>query len=143
MHDVVKCGECYNIIDETLDGDNRTPCSECGSIKRLYEKKIEFKVKVMTGLKMKHKRPGVKKPLSEIFNGYEMHKKQNVIIKKYRLIDRENDEYRELVTDPISNKVIYDCQEKLSDHVGHGSARQKSNPNSCKMTIEWYYYKHQ
>lgn len=45
--------------------------------------------------------------------------------KLYRLIHRDNDLYREKVVDPDTGEVIHFCEEKLSDHKGHGSAKKK------------------
>lgn len=41
-----------------------------------------------------------------------------------RLINRESDKYFEKVTDEEGN-VIHHCDEKLTDHFGHGSAKFK------------------
>jgi hypothetical protein len=46
-------------------------------------------------------------------------------MKKERLIAHEKDEYKEIVTDPESGKEIHRCEEALSKHKGHGSARKK------------------
>ena len=116
---------CKNIIDETLDGDSRMPCVKCGSTNRTFEKQLECKIKCMAGLSLKHKRPGMKKPLLEIINGFEMSIIGKKLVKKFRLIDREHDIYQETITDSITNVIIHDCQEKLTDHTCHGSAKNK------------------
>ena len=41
------------------------------------------------------------------------------------VIDRENDLYKEVVTDPDTGKIIHQCEEPLSEHVGHGSAKHR------------------
>jgi hypothetical protein len=42
---------------------------------------------------------------------------------KVRLIDYQNDWYRETVTDPETGRVIHHCEERLSEHRDHGSAK--------------------
>ena len=42
-----------------------------------------------------------------------------------RVIDRDNDQYFERVTDYETGEVIHHCKEPLSQHLGHGSDRQK------------------
>jgi len=42
------------------------------------------------------------------------------------VIDRERDCYLERVTDPQTGAVIHACDEPLSAHWGHGSARSSS-----------------
>lgn len=39
-------------------------------------------------------------------------------------IDRENDWYEETVTNPDTGEVVHHQAEPLSDHTGHGSAKQ-------------------
>ena len=38
-------------------------------------------------------------------------------------IDRENDQYQEVVTDPSTGEAVHRCEEPLSQHTGHGDAR--------------------
>ncbi len=42
---------------------------------------------------------------------------------KYRRIDRDNDRYDEVVIDPETGEIVYECHEPLSEHWGHGSAK--------------------
>lgn len=44
-------------------------------------------------------------------------------MKLERIIDRENDWYEEVVTDPETGEVIHRCAERLSEHTGRGSAK--------------------
>ena len=44
---------------------------------------------------------------------------------KERSIDRDNNKYKEVVTDPETGKVVHHCEEFLSKHKGHGSAKKK------------------
>lgn len=41
-----------------------------------------------------------------------------------RVIDRKNDHYKEVTTDMDGN-VTHFCDERLSEHTGHGSAKMK------------------
>lgn len=44
-----------------------------------------------------------------------------------RPIDRSNVIYREEVIDPTTGRVIHHCEEPLSKHRGHGSAKGNTN----------------
>jgi hypothetical protein len=77
-------------------------------------------------LSTKGKRPGVKKPLFETRTGEDLHRATGSWNKLDRLIDREGDRYREVVTNPETGEVIHSCDEPLSKHKSHGSA--KANP---------------
>ena len=71
----------------------------------------------------KNEKKGVKKPLKEIINGEELNISENKWVQKTRIIDRENDTYYEEVSD--QGEIIHHCKEKLSEHHGHGSAKNK------------------
>jgi hypothetical protein len=45
-----------------------------------------------------------------------------------RVIDRAKNWYKKLITDPETGKVVHHCEEPLTDHRGHGSAKKKSEP---------------
>ena len=62
----------------------------------------------------------------DIFAGDDLRKSDNKWMKKERVIDKDNDHYREIVTDPETGEVIHECEEKLSDHFGHGSDKPKT-----------------
>ena len=48
--------------------------------------------------------------------------------KKYvhleRRVSRDQDLYREVITDPDTGEVIHKCEEPLSKHQGHGDAKR-------------------
>ena len=46
-------------------------------------------------------------------------------VQRFKLIDRANNQYEEVVTDLTTGKVIHECRERLSEHQGHGSAKNK------------------
>lgn len=41
------------------------------------------------------------------------------------IIDKENNLYKKRIIDKKTKKIIYECEEPLSEHQGHGSARYK------------------
>jgi len=45
---------------------------------------------------------------------------------KERLVDRQNDRYFERVVDPSTGEVVHCTDHRLSDHRGHGSAKEKT-----------------
>lgn len=45
-------------------------------------------------------------------------------VKRDMLVDRGRDLYREMVIDPDGRTIIHKCDEPLSKHRGHGSARR-------------------
>ena len=76
---------------------------------------------------MKQKRPGHKKPIYESVSGDDLHRATGQWNKLTREIDRENNLYKEVITNPESGDVLRHCEEPLTDHFGRGSAKPKSS----------------
>jgi hypothetical protein len=64
---------------------------------------------VRDGIGVKAKRLGQKKPY----------------VHRQRVIDRDNDRYFEKITDYDTGEIIHYCEEPLSQHINHGSAKSK------------------
>lgn len=99
-----KCGNKYFSVHIDLGSDS-----------------IDFNLHETVKGKMKKK--GVKKPLKETIDGEELYISKNKLVQKTRIIDRVNDTYYEEVSD--QGEIIHHCEEKLSEHYGHGSAKNK------------------
>jgi hypothetical protein len=54
--------------------------------------------------------------------GDDFHKASGTWRKRERLIDRDSDLYQEVITDADDN-VVHRCEEPLSSHRGHGTAK--------------------
>ncbi len=69
------------------------------------------------------RRPGYRRPYVEILGGDDFNRKLGKFVKLERVIDRARNWYMERVTDPDTGQVLHECEEPLTDHRGHGSAR--------------------
>ena len=65
--------------------------------------------------------PPGKRPDKEFVVGDDVYRDRNKWVEKFRAMDRKDDQYIEIVTDPETGETIRRCVEKLSDHRGHGS----------------------
>lgn len=122
--DITECASCREIVDTSKDSSTyKTPCSNCGNTTRKYHVNIIEKLQALDGWEMKGKRPGKKKPFFEdmIKPDYSYNRKK--LVKKERLIDRDNDKYREKITDYQTGETIHYYEESLLEHFGHGSAK--------------------
>ncbi len=108
-----------------IDPADRKPCSGCGSVGRALQVNLFETVKVHDFLKLRHKIPGRKKPLSEISSGDDFHRDSKTWRKLERVIDRGKDWYTETIKDSFG-EIIEHTSESLSKHTGHGSAKRKS-----------------
>jgi transcription initiation factor TFIIIB Brf1 subunit/transcription initiation factor TFIIB len=121
---VNQCTNCGNFIDTKQDtSSQRTSCCKCGGILRNHLVNVNEKIRILDGYEAKGKRAGKKKPFFEDMAkpDYSDHKKK--LVHKQRLIDRENNNYRENITDYETGESIHACEEPLSEHFGHGSAK--------------------
>lgn len=122
----VKCAECEEIIDTSIDTEEeKAPCPKCGSQNRAHELSFDDELLAVDGYGVKGKRPGQKKPFVEEKSGPDYSHSRKKLVRKERLIDRDNNKYYEIVTDYQSGEVIHHCEEPLTDHYGHGSAKAR------------------
>ena len=124
----IECKECgfkteYDTRSEQFTSYKCPKCgNKCLSVHiDLGSDPIDFNLHETVKGKMKKK--GVKKPLKETINGEELYISENKWVQKTRIIDRVNDTYYEEVSD--QGEIIHHCEEKLSEHYGHGSAKNK------------------
>lgn len=68
------------------------------------------------------------KAISELSAGDDLWEKENRWMRKNRVIDWKNDQYRETITDPQTGEIVHHCDELLSLHRGHGSAKRRAQP---------------
>lgn len=125
--DSVECANCGAQIDIGGDTpDHCVPCGKCGGNKRVHSLSIIETVVVRDGLEIKATRQSEKKPYVEnkTMPSYSHSLGKHVLHK--RLIDRDNDHYRETVKDYESGEIIHHCEEPLSLHINHGSAKSKN-----------------
>lgn len=73
---------------------------------------------------MKARKPG-RKPFLEQFTGANFFWKEQRWLDRLMRIDRRNNQYQEVVTDPGTGAIIHKCEEPLSEHTGHGDARKE------------------
>jgi hypothetical protein len=79
---------------------------------------------------MKGKEPGEKKPFIETRSEPSRSHKLEKHVHHERVIDRRNDRYFEQVTDYETGEVLHRCEEPLSEHMGHGSAKPTPESDS-------------
>jgi len=124
----VQCGNCESPLDEDRNEPHRQPCPGCGSTRRIFNLAVAETIHFRQMLGMKISNPsfaGKGHIRAEQLAGDELHRKTRKWFKKERVIDRENDRYFEKITDPETGQVIHHCDEPLTQHSGHGTARKQ------------------
>lgn len=116
--DSIECIGCGKQLNES-----DAVCPDCGDTRRVISVSITEKVTIYEGLGVKGKRPSQKKPFIEEKAGPSFSHSRQKHVHRVMTIDRDNDRYMEKVTDYQSEEVIHHCDEPLSKHRGHGSAK--------------------
>uniref|UniRef100_A9A8F3 Uncharacterized protein n=1 Tax=Methanococcus maripaludis (strain C6 / ATCC BAA-1332) TaxID=444158 RepID=A9A8F3_METM6 len=65
--------------------------------------------------------------------GDDLHIKSGKWNHREMTIDRETNHYKEIITDKDTKEIIHFCEEHLSEHLNHGSAKYKSKTNVKKL----------
>lgn len=126
----IYCSSCQADLGELATG---VPCPECGSTARTITVTILEELTAYEAWSTQRRNPDLKsadKVRQRDFLGYEMSRRLGRMVHKVRSIDRDADRYLETVTDPISGEVIHHCEEPLSQHTGHGSAKSRPDKDS-------------
>jgi hypothetical protein len=124
--EVVRCNNCKTVLDEnpSIHPSERTPCPNCGSLSRYYEKVAHIKIGTSipkTEVKVKHLGKG--KPFIEQRTKHDLYRKTGQGTDEVRIIDRENNLYKKIIKDSKTGEIIYECCEPLDKHIGHDSAK--------------------
>ena len=126
--EIVRCSKCGTVLNESpsLPRSQRTPCPVCGSLSRDHTKLIVTKLSVsVSRLRAKGKRQGKGKPFIDQYLKRELFRKTGEVHDVERIIDPENNIYKEVIRDSKTGEIIRKCCEPLDKHVGHGYAKRK------------------
>lgn len=80
---------------------------------------------------LKFRYNGTGRLLAEGFSGDDLYRGTGRWMTKSRLLDHPANQYREVVTDPVTGGDVHRCEEPLTAHLGHGSDRKKRRPVRC------------
>ena len=100
------------------------PCPKCGG-DQIFSAVVNATADVALGRRLAAREPGRKKPTVEMRADHTISKCTSEPVFHERTIDRRQDRYSERVTLKKTGKVIHSCDEPLSSHKGHGSARRR------------------
>ena len=130
MKTEITCMSCGEKLDNSYNLNPNKPCPKCGSKKRNITLTTSDSVEEHDCIKGKVKDPrypSKKKVRLEFFQGDDKRKSDGKWMIKERLIDKDNDKYKETVIDPETGEIVHHCEEPLSEHVGHGTAKKKQD----------------
>lgn len=126
--EIVRCNNCRTILNESpsLDRNQRTPCPWCGSLSRYHVRVANIRLAIsVPESRAKGRRLGKGKPFIEQQAKHEVFHETDEYHDVDRVIDREHNRYIEIVKDSKTGRIIRQCCELLSYHVGRGYAKRK------------------
>lgn len=128
------CGTIYAEMDSSVLGPEDTsqyfPCKKCSQETGHVSIKLPpIEATVSVGMRAKGRQQGIKKPVIEARAEPSVARSTGKRVFHERTIDRKFDHYSEKVTDRETGEVIHQCDEPLSEHRGHGSAKRKGSKN--------------
>jgi hypothetical protein len=121
-------------------------CKECGNKKRIPESvggrfclycrkntlsnihiSLSETIKVRDSFRLDKKSASFRRFAVRVLGGWYSSKryKEGVILS--RTLDKEKDEYHEVVKEYETGKVVHESHEKLTEHTNHGSAKGREN----------------
>ncbi len=125
------CATCQAELPEDVPGTDWTPCPRCGSTVRSYSVTLTDPIELHDGHRAKAKNTTLrsdKKLRLDTYSGVEKSHKYGKFVRVHRAVDKDKDWYSEKVIDLKTGEILYECEEPLSKHTGHGAAKPKSKP---------------
>ena len=125
-----RCTDCGSVLTVEVSRDPFRPCPVCGSTSRQFFAEIMDKLHVEDSHGMEGRRAGLGRRKGWFVRSFTRLVAQvsrgGALAYHTRLMDRDANRYVETVAMRDTGEVIHHCDEPLSEHQGHGSARKQS-----------------
>jgi len=125
------CAKCNQTLPADIAGQDLAPCPQCGSNLRSYLVTLTDQITFHDGHRARAKSPDFpsdRKLRLDTYSGVEPSHKHGKPVRVHRTIDRDRDWYSERVVDLQTDGILHQCEEPLSKHFGHGTAKPKGEP---------------
>ena len=100
-----KCKKCGALLLEPKD-ERRTPSPVCGDMPRIHEVEVKDAIVLRDHMRVKGKHGGRERFFFAVRVGADFYYKEREWRHLERLIDRDNNLYIEIITDPKTGEVI-------------------------------------
>jgi hypothetical protein len=126
--DRVEYTDCNESLDHSYASPAKGICPRCGSLKRtIHIDVLTETLELHEKAKWRSRDSRRGKPLRWGVIGDDLHGRSGRWSLLERIFDRIKGVYYEHISDKESGAVIKHCEERLSDHRGHGSAKIASD----------------
>ena len=99
-----------------------------GLVGRKVLVEVSDTIEIHDSVAIKARREGERKPFREGKYGDDLHRGSGKWNHREMTVDREGDRYTERVVDGETGETIHEVDEPLSEHRGHGGAKQRDDP---------------
>jgi hypothetical protein len=122
----VTCGACGGVLNELPSEELRKRKSSfcCGVLSREFGTQFDAELSMKPQLRYKARHSWSRDPFVEGIQGFDLYRKIGKWMKKVWVVDRKKNLYTEIVMGPNTNEIVHSCEEPLSSHIGHGSAKK-------------------
>ena len=124
----IMCGDCDALIG-VLEGEappKGLRCRRCGSDKLTVLITVEDEGEAHEQLDLAVRSGGGGKPVRKVRSGDSYSHDRQKWVELHRDVNRLEDRYHEIVRDLETGEVLHECEEPLSEHQGHGSAKERT-----------------
>jgi hypothetical protein len=120
-----RCAHCDAILFEP-PGERAGPCPVCGEVGRSIAVKLEDRIALHDGYRVKAYRAGSSQFFIDECSGPSYYRVGAEWHHVMRVIDRENDRYTEVVRVLRTGEVIREIDEPLSQHTDRGGSKNQA-----------------
>jgi hypothetical protein len=122
--DTVLCRSCGASLDGSATHEP-APCPSCGSTLRIFQQHLSGTLTMRGGLRGVAYRISKSKWFTKFMAEPSFTHRLGIWSRRLKMEDKRSDKYLEVVTNPETGEILHKCEEPLSQHQGHGSAKQK------------------
>jgi len=121
--ETVLCKSCGASLNGLTSKENG-PCPVCGSRLRIFQKPLAGILAMRGGLRGVAYRISKSKWFTKFMAEPSFTRRLGIWSNRLKMEDKRSDKYLETVTNSETEEILHKCEEPLSQHWNHGSAKQ-------------------
>ncbi len=123
--DNVVCSDCgaeISVVNDTIT--YRTPCATCGGISRAFQKSLSGSLVLRSSLRLTGFVTSKTKWFVKLMSEPSFTHHLRVWCHRLKVENKRTNEYLEILTNPETGEILHKCEEPLTEHHGHGTAKK-------------------
>lgn len=123
--ETVLCKSCGAFLGGSHLHESVTPCPACGSTFRIFQKNLSGNLDFQGGIRGVVYQKSKTKWFIKFMSEPSFTRSLGIWSHRLKVEDKKSDKYLEVVTNPSTGEILHKDEEPLSQHLGHGYAKQK------------------